>query len=642
MNTDFDQNISHAHIEWRDGQPYSTQFADVFFSSSSGLQETQYVFLQHNQLAERWRAPDLQQFTIAETGFGTGLNFLCAWQLWDSLAQADARLHFISTELYPLQAQDLAQALALWPELSTYSDALLAQYRFICPGWHRLVFAGGRVTLSLLVGDANHTLPTLDASVDAWFLDGFAPAKNNSMWQDSIFQHMARLSHSHTTFATFTSAGQVRRGLQAAGFAVNKAKGFGRKREMQYGHYAGLAPKANIRKPQQAIVIGGGIAGAATSAALAQRGIAVTLLEQRDALAQAGSGNPLAMLYPRLGDMHSHLNRFALHSYLCSLRLLLQSPTTDFNACGLLQLAFNAREQAKMTNLAKLGLPDDILQLVDAAQATQIAGIAVPQPAFYFPHAGYLKPSTWCEQLTQNVQVQYHQQALRLVQNQDIWQVWQNDKLLAEAEVLVVANAQQLQQFSQLTHCTIKAVRGQISQVQANSHSTQLNTVLCTEGYISPAVDGLHCLGASYSEQVEDLSLSQQDHRSNLQLAQYLGLDLHMADIASGRVAVRCTTSDYLPLAGQLLDSASLQAQPPRPSSNPQQLPWLNGLYVNAGHGSKGMMYAPMCAEIIASAICGEPSPVDNMLLGALNPNRFLLRKMGLKKLAASSGFAAA
>lgn len=225
-----------AKIFWKEGQPYSAQYEDVYFSTDSGIDETEYVFIRHNQLEQRFRALEQRQFTIVETGFGTGLNFLCAWALWDKTAPKHARLNFVSTELHPLSEVDLKDALKLWPSLEDYAQQLITQYQNVVTGMHQFTFSHGRVNLTLLIGDAGETLPALYASADAWFLDGFSPAKNPQMWQPSLFSAMAKISHDGTTFATFTSAGVVRRGLEAAGFQVNKTAGFGKKREMLFGH----------------------------------------------------------------------------------------------------------------------------------------------------------------------------------------------------------------------------------------------------------------------------------------------------------------------------------------------------------------------------------------------------------------------
>ena len=219
-------------------QPYSTLFKDVYFSSDNGLAETEYVFLQGNDLAIRWL--QTQQFTILETGFGTSLNFLCAAQCWLNIAPSNAMLYFISAEKYPLSLQDLSKALQSFPGLQVLAADLMAQYTQLLGG-ESVYFCHGRIKLTLLIGDASHCLHNWQQKADAWFLDGFAPAKNPDMWSAQLFTQIARLSHAETTFATFTSAGAVRRGLQSVGFNVNKQAGFGKKREMLRGIFTGDA-----------------------------------------------------------------------------------------------------------------------------------------------------------------------------------------------------------------------------------------------------------------------------------------------------------------------------------------------------------------------------------------------------------------
>lgn len=232
-------SITYARLEWDDqGRPLFSTYNDVYFSSLSGLEETRYVFLQHNRLAERFaQLNDDDCMVIGETGFGTGLNFLCTWQLFRQQAVHDARLHFISVEKFPLQPADLSRALALWPELDEPAQQLASVYRHLLDGVQSICLDNNRVQLSLLIGDACEQLARLDTRtrVNAWFLDGFAPAKNPDMWTDQLFTQLARLSAPDATLATFTSAGFVRRGLQNAGFTMQRNKGFGHKREMLSG-----------------------------------------------------------------------------------------------------------------------------------------------------------------------------------------------------------------------------------------------------------------------------------------------------------------------------------------------------------------------------------------------------------------------
>ncbi|WP_137718323.1 bifunctional tRNA (5-methylaminomethyl-2-thiouridine)(34)-methyltransferase MnmD/FAD-dependent 5-carboxymethylaminomethyl-2-thiouridine(34) oxidoreductase MnmC [Methylobacillus flagellatus] len=669
-----------AQLDWPDGQPYSRQFGDVYFSRDDGLNETRHVFLHHNALAERWQTLQQAHFTIAETGFGTGLNFLCAWQLWRAQAPASARLHFISTERYPLSHADLQQALALWPELDSYSQALLAQYQMLAPGWHRLQFDQGRVLLTLLIGDALTTLPGLNAGggsgdsadlnsglksgIDAWFLDGFAPSRNPDLWQAPLFAQMARLSHAGTTFATFTSAGLVKRGLMEAGFSVRKVAGFGRKREMLCGHYvAASSVQAHTPSARRAVVIGGGVSGSASAHALALRGWQVTLIERHAALAQEASGNPLGMLYPKLTGQDTPLGRLALHAYTFTLRLLqtLNLPPDAHARCGLLQLAHRgtqerepgqhkgqqqgngkdqaAQQQARLDAIAARGLPQALVQRVDAATASRIAGILLQHEALYFPAAGWVDPAALCTALATHpgISTLTSSAALALQQTADGWRIQTSTGLQLEADMVVVANANDCKAFTQTVALPLRPVRGQLSFVPATAASRALKTVVCSDGYISPARDDFHCLGATFKEQETSTAVTEADHLANLDMLQHSAPALHAAlagQAMQGRAALRCASPDYLPLAGPMLDLAALQCQVPRHSAHPSSLPWLRGLYVNVGQGSKGLIQAPLCAEWIASHASGEPAPMDTGLLAALSPNRFALRELGLKRIA--------
>ena len=236
----------------------SSIYDDVYFSADDGMKETQYVFLEGNNLPDAWK--EQESFTVAETGFGTGLNFLCAWKLFEETANNNQRLHFISVEKHPLSKNQIRQALSVWDnELGDYISRYLDLYPIRVPGPHH-IYITDRVTLTIWFGDVVDVLPEWrEGQVDAWFLDGFTPAKNPEMWSSDLYDHMARLSHSKTTFATFTAAGFVRRGLEAAGFTVEKCKGFGRKRDMVKGCFVDGAEKNNVREPKTMAIIGGAL-----------------------------------------------------------------------------------------------------------------------------------------------------------------------------------------------------------------------------------------------------------------------------------------------------------------------------------------------------------------------------------------------
>ncbi|MCE3232575.1 MAG: mnmC [Rickettsiaceae bacterium] len=220
-------------ITWQDGTPFSTEFNDVYFCRENGLAESRYVFLESNNLPLRWQNID-KPFTIIETGFGTGLNFFAAQQLWQEHAKSGGSLHYISIEKYPLSATDIIKSAELWPELLGYATELADKYPQYLYGNH-IIKLNNNITLELLFVDIIHGLPQINTKADAWFLDGFAPSKNPDMWNDELYQNMFRLTNSSGSFATFTSVGEVKRGLQAAGFNVEKAKGFGKKRHMLRG-----------------------------------------------------------------------------------------------------------------------------------------------------------------------------------------------------------------------------------------------------------------------------------------------------------------------------------------------------------------------------------------------------------------------
>lgn len=396
--------------------------------------------------------------------------------------------------------------------------------------------------------------------------------------------------------------------------------------------------------PSTAIVIGGGIAGCTTAHALAQRGIKVTLLERNANIASEASGNPIAMLYPRLSG-NDVASQFALKAYEHSLQLYksLNLAATSYNNCGLLQLGFNERESARIQKVASQHYPASLLSYASPQQASVIAGIDILHPALYFKAAAWLNPQAVCRRLLdhENIKEATSINAFNILKNKDNYEVLSQEhdgkELSLLAEVVVIANANQAQSFSQTKHLNTQAVRGQVSLLKATEASEQLKTIVCSDGYFSPMVNGQHCLGATFSTEKSDCQPDDQDHLTNLESLKIISESLYhslQSNITGGRVSMRCSTSDYFPLVGELLDCDALKTNPPRPSAPSHTLPKLKGLYANLAHGSKGFTSAPLCAELLASFICKEPLPISNEIAGLLNPNRMILREMGLKRLA--------
>jgi tRNA 5-methylaminomethyl-2-thiouridine biosynthesis bifunctional protein len=397
--------------------------------------------------------------------------------------------------------------------------------------------------------------------------------------------------------------------------------------------------------PKTAIVIGGGIAGCSTAYALAQRGIKVTLLERHAGIASEASGNPIGMLYPRLSGDDS-ASEFTLAGFLHSLALFksLDLDQENLNYCGLLQLGFNARELQRITKVARQNHPANVLKYATQLEASALAGTAISHDALYFPNAGWVNPQQLCKRLSQhqNISLKTLTNVINILKNKDIFEINIGNSLTLIADIVIIANANDSKNFSQTAHLKTQAVRGQVSLLSANDVSQKLKMIVCSDGYISPAVNFQHCLGATFSTEESDvdmskLSLNEADHVSNLKTLKIISDPLHHSlhnNITGGRVSFRCTTSDYLPLVGELLDAAMLKSTPPRPSAQTASLPWIKGLYMNVGHGSKGFTSAPLCAELLACLICNEALPIASELAGLLNPNRFLLREMGLKRLA--------
>ena len=668
--------IKSARLQWQNTTPVSEQFDDVYFSRDCGIDETRYVFLQHNHLEERWSNPLLNQFTIGETGFGTGLNFFCAADFWRRKKQSgaldeQAHLHFLSVEKYPLSREDMQHACSQWPQFQWLGDVLVKQYPALVSGFHRLHFTAANITLTLVFDDAITGFSTMDGLVDAWFLDGFAPAKNPGMWQPELFQHIGRLSHSQTTVSTFTAAGIVKRGLQAAGFAIEKVAGFGRKRDMLRGRIQNtttpdpLPPgdkpwfhfdyRSNTRATGKAAVIGAGLAGTTAANSLARRGWEVTVFEAENRIAGHGSGNPTGITFTKLSLHDTPQNRFYQWAYLYACRYLLDTLNSsdlvrgeDWNLNGVLRLAFDekeAREQAAL--LQEEYWPEELLRGLTPHQIQQQLGIATQLNGLLLQGGGWLNPALLCEALLKHdrIELRTGQQIKSLRQQDGAWYLGDShrgDSCRDEHgpfSAVILANAFGCNHFIQTQHLPLKSVRGQITYCPATQASQVLQHAINYQGYINPARQGFHCVGATFNPRDTTEEERQQDHQCNLaQLSTTLpdlarDLELDPAQMHEGRVGFRCQTPDYLPIIGPApnVDLYADVFQDLGKGFLKRTFPYgpiHDGLMISCGHGSRGITSSCLAAEIIASYLTGEPQPLDRDALFAIHPARFLIRNI--------------
>ncbi|EKM5064891.1 bifunctional tRNA (5-methylaminomethyl-2-thiouridine)(34)-methyltransferase MnmD/FAD-dependent 5-carboxymethylaminomethyl-2-thiouridine(34) oxidoreductase MnmC [Cronobacter turicensis] len=648
-----------------EGTPVSRDFDDVYFSNDDGLEETRYVFLNGNQLPERFMTHPRDSFIVAESGFGTGLNFLTLWQAFAAFRDAhpDAalqRLHFISFEKFPLTPADLASAHAHWPELAPWAQQLQAQWPMALPGCQRVLLDDGRVTLDLWLGDINELVDTLDDThnrqVDAWFLDGFAPSKNPDMWTPGLFAAMARLARPGGTLATFTSAGFVRRGLIDAGFNVVKRKGFGRKREMLTGALSVDAPPP-VRAPWYArrpasgdkdvAIVGGGIASALLALALQRRGWQVTLYCEDNAPAQGASGNRQGALYPLLSHHDAALAAFFPAAFTFARRLYDALPVSfDKEWCGVTQLGWDEKSQIKISQMLELGLPESLARGVDSDTVRERSGVETGCGGIEYPQGGWLCPA----QLTAGVvtlaqahglRARYGHRVSALYQENGSWRLDFASGAQARHAVLVLANGHQLSGFPQTETLPVYPVGGQVSHIPTTPGLGALRQVLCYDGYLTPQnpANGMHCIGASYHRGVSEMRYQEEDQQHNRQrLIDCLPAAAwtQEVDVSAGdaRCGVRCATRDHLPMVGNapdyaatLRDYATLSHHARAPETV-APAPVLENLFVLGALGSRGLCSAPLAAEMLASQMNGEPLPLDGATLAALNPNRLWVRKL--------------
>ncbi len=632
--------ISRASLIWgNDGLPRAAAFDDVYFSVHDPVAETEHVFLRGNKLKERFADASRSslRFVIAETGFGTGLNFISTWALWNKVVGVNSKscLHFVSMEQFPLSLEDLQRAHARWQSNDEeYYIALQQKYPVLTEGVHHLVFDGGRVRLTLLFGDATQMLiamqETMQGKVNAWFLDGFAPAKNAAMWTPKLYEQVMRASVPEATVASFTAAGDVRRGLQAVGFEVSKVRGHGHKRDMTVAYCAlsdGAMPlQKKTQRVKKVVVIGGGIAGTSAAYALARRGFQVTLLEQHAKVGAEASGNPAGILFPMMHKSWSDPMRFYAQGFSYTRQLLQElrafGRDVEGEFCGMVQIpkVTSLGADIRFVEVMEKLCPDpSFVQYKDARELSEISGITLENAGYYFPQGGWVNVPALCHALTRHplIDVVYHARAERLEKESDAaWCVAYVDARSTErcevsAHHVVVANALDAMRLLPEMVLPLHTIQGQVSFVPETKRSASLRTVLCYGGYITPAFKGKHSIGATYEHARKDCVVDEMGHLRNLEDSDthipFLQLlQSHQVNALSGRAALRTVSKDRLPLVGKLVDSSVY-----------------HGISLTVAHASRGLLSAPLAGELIASQLDTDMVMVDDAVAKMLNPLRF-------------------
>ncbi len=638
-----------------EGTPYSPAYGDVYHSAESGPGQARHVFVGGNDLPRRWAGARV--FTILETGFGLGLNFLATWREWRADPARCERLHFVSIEKHPFDRGALRTLHLRYGEFASFAEQLQQAWPPLAAGLHRLHFEDERLTLTLAFGDAETMMPRLRLRADAIYLDGFAPPRNPQMWSPQLMQRLSRLARPGTTIATYSSAGIVRQGLEAAGFALEKCAGFGRKRDMLRGRFA---PRWSSRNPREhasgpanrhAIVIGAGLAGAAISERLASRGWQIDLIERRALPAEQTPGMHAGVFHPHISRDDCILSRVARNGFLYSvsrwLALERAGQKLAWSRCGVLQLSGDGeRDRRKIDAIAALGYPADYARYLERTEAESRSGCRLRGGGWWFPGAGWMRPlgliaaqlaaagagTTVASALTPHFGVGVHAIARR----DGAWQALAADRTpIATAPVLVLANSNDTTRLASIAQ-PLRNVRGQVSYLPAEI-LTAPRVVLTGSGYVLPDADGIVVTGSTYDRDSDDPEPQVQGHEANLlRLAQFLpeaqlALDASKLD---GAVGFRCVAPDRMPLVGAMPDVDAARAQKTAlTGAQLTDLPRCPGLYCASAYASRGLVWAALAGELLASLIEGEPLPLEGDLADALDPGRFVLRQARHAKL---------
>ena len=606
---DADYRLGTARVSMRDGVLFADDFDDVYFSRDNGLEETRHVFLDGNDVQERMR--NSAYLAIAETGFGTGLNLLAV--MAEMAKCPDIRIDYLSVEAFPLTVDEMRSAHDSFPELADHAAALRAALPPPWPGQHVVALMEGHLTLHLLYGMAETMLAKSVFSADCWFLDGFSPARNPDFWSPDLCGHIARLTRAGGSLASFTAASAVRRGLQAAGFVVEKRPGYGRKREMIVGQkpLSGKVATAPSRIGQKVAILGGGIAGAAVAAGLQRRGMAPVIIEAGDRLANGASGNRYALQSPRLAVDHNIASRLSANCLVFAARSADDAGASV--ATPVIALDHPEREATRHAKFRRQHWPVSLVRTVTGEGIEAVSGLAVDIAAMQHDYGRVISPKRFVDSLANHAEVITDFSVANVAREQDAFVIHGADgRCLRFGAVVLAAGASMNEMLTQfgVQGVPIDITSGQVSHIPATTSSDTLRCGLSFGGYLTPAIDGMHELGATFEREPND-AVTSEGHTHNLHLLpeslRQLFADTDVTEI-SGRTARRASTPDRNPIWGQLD----------------------NGLFVIGALGARGFTFAPLLGDQLAALIAGHAVSFDLPTCEMLDPYRFRMRSRRL------------
>jgi tRNA 5-methylaminomethyl-2-thiouridine biosynthesis bifunctional protein len=603
------------------GTPFSALYNDVYHTGSGALGQAEHVFLQGNQLPVRWR--DRSLFTVCETGFGLGRNFLALWQAWRSDPSRPRRLHMVSFEAHPFERADLARLVAqgLPGSLTGLAGQLVDAWPPLLPGLHRLEFESGALTLTLAFGPVKKLAKQISARVDAYFLDGFAPAKNPEMWTPALFGQLVRMANAGATAASWCCAVSVRRALAEAGFLVSKAPGFGRKREMTV---AVLRPTLGCRDaaavPPAVLVVGGGLAGAGIAHCLALRGQAVTIIDPvfDRGLGASHKGHKAAALTPLIArddNLRARLTRAGTARALQRWQSL--PPGSRPAHCGTIELALNESDALELrSTLDHLSFPSAWVSWLDRREVSARVGFPVAHGGVFFADGQLVQPEPFLEALLAVPGIDCvagHVARVERLSGGEWQALDMSGRRIAGAPVAVLANAAQAKTILSRMPSPPASPRvgamhelaGQVSYFSPSEPGFDPKLILGGEGYWLPSVNHVSVAGSTYVPGAQKPEVTAQGHRAIIdKVTELLGATPSQIngwlDPAEGWAGWRAVTAGRLPVIGPM-------AQAP-------------GLWLACAYGSRGLTWSALAGDIIAAQLNQEPLPLERELLRAIAP----------------------